>query len=203
MPSPCFTPGFTSSPHSSFYTDQIKSWGLRTLNIIVFYLFADKINKGDLLLNYSCILVWIHRFSRCFGCYCLACVTGFLGPGLGPCRLRSGEKGKNFGERREPSGGLGRGKGRRSLRHPFPSSDYLSARFARRLCFLFAPMRSPVPGYLGPGSAVEEKDKERGRITGSPSSKYEHRRGIGIVIRNASREVPDRLLFFCAAFILY
>ena len=111
MPSPCFTPGFTSSPHSSFYTDQIKSWGLRTLNIIVFYLFADKINKGDLLLNYSCILVWIHCFSRCFGCYCLACVTGFLGPGLGPCRLRSGEKGKNFGERREPSGGLGRGKG--------------------------------------------------------------------------------------------
>ena len=97
----------------------------------------------------------------------------------------------------------GEGKGRRSLRHPFPSSDYLSARFARRLCFLFAPMRSPVPGYLGPGSAVEEKDKERGRITGSPSSKYEHRRGIGIVIRNASREVPDRLLFFCAAFILY
>ena len=64
-------------------------------------------------------------------------------------------------------------------------------------------MRSLVPGYLGPGSAVEEKDKERGRITGSPSSKYEHRRGIGIVIRNASREGPDRLLFFCAALILH
>ena len=61
------------------------------------------------------------------------------------------------------------------------SSDYLWARFALRFFFLFAPMRSPVPGYLGPGSAVEEKDKERGRITGSPSSKYEHRRGIGIV----------------------
>ena len=64
-------------------------------------------------------------------------------------------------------------------------------------------MGSPVPGYFEPGPAVEEKDKERGRITGSPSSKYEHQRGTGIVIRNVSREGPDRLLFFCAAFILY
>ena len=196
-------PGLHPVRSSRTYTDRIKYWNLRTLNIIVFCLFAYKINEGDLPLNYSCFLVWIHCFSRCFGCYCLACITGALGPGLGPCRLRSGEKGKNFGERREPSGGLGRGKGRRSLRHPFPSSDYLWARFARRLFFLFAPMRSPVPGYLGLGSAVEEKGKERGRITGSPSSKYEHRRGIGIVKRNASREGPKRLLFFCAAFILY
>ena len=114
-------------------------------------------------------------------------------------RLRSGEKGKNFGERREPSGGLG--EGRRSLLHPFPSSDYLSALFARR--FFFCPNAQPGPRLFGTRLRSGEKDKERSPITGSPSSKYEHRRGIGIVIRNASREGPDRLLFFCAAFILY
>ena len=69
--------------------------------------------------------------------------------------------------------------------------------------FFFLPQCAAWSQAIWDRSAVEEKDKERGRITGSPSSKYEHRRGIGIVIRNASREGPDRLLFFCAAFILH
>ena len=45
---------------------EIKYWGLRRPNIIVFT-FCYKINKGDLSLMSSCvILVWIHRFSRFF-----------------------------------------------------------------------------------------------------------------------------------------
>ena len=50
----------------------------------------------------------------------------------------------------QSSSGLGRGKGR----HPFPSTDYLSALFARRYFFsptpifpFFPPIRSLVPGY--------------------------------------------------------
>ena len=45
---------------------EIKYWGLRRPNIIVFT-FCYKIKKGDLSLMSSCvILVWIHRFSRFF-----------------------------------------------------------------------------------------------------------------------------------------
>ena len=45
---------------------EIKYWGLRRPNIIVFT-FCYKINKGDLTLMSSCVfLVWSHRFSRFF-----------------------------------------------------------------------------------------------------------------------------------------
>ena len=56
---------------------KINYWGPRTLNIIIFTFFYIKINNGDrltfdVLLSF---LVWIHRFSRCFGCYCVTPVT--------------------------------------------------------------------------------------------------------------------------------
>ena len=46
---------------------EIKYWGLRRPNIIVFT-FCYKINKGDLTLMSSCVffLVWIQRSSRFF-----------------------------------------------------------------------------------------------------------------------------------------
>ena len=43
------------------------------------YLFFYKINKGHLLLMYSCVFfVWNQRFGRFFGCYCLTPVTLFI-----------------------------------------------------------------------------------------------------------------------------
>ena len=55
---------------------------------------------------------------------------------------KTGWNSKNIGERSELSGTLERGKGH----HPFPSPDYLLARFARRFFLLFPTMRSLVPG---------------------------------------------------------
>ena len=40
----------------------------------------------------------------------------------------------------------GEGERAAELRHPFPSPDYLSARFARRLFFSPTPIFSPFPG---------------------------------------------------------
>ena len=44
------------------------------------YLFFNNINKGDLLLMYSCVF-WceIVDLLGCFGCYCLIPVTFFIG----------------------------------------------------------------------------------------------------------------------------
>ena len=61
-----------------------------------------------------------------------------------------GENGKMLASEASSSIGLGRGKEWRSFRHPLTSSDYRSARFARRLFFPRKPIFSSfslVPGY--------------------------------------------------------
>ena len=51
-----------------------------------------------------------------------------------------GSNRKNIGEQSEPGGILGKSGERERGGHPFPSPDYLSARFARRFCFWPTPI---------------------------------------------------------------
>ena len=57
----------------------MRYWGLRTLNIIIFYLFFYKIYKGDLPLIYSCIF-WCEFIDLVgfFCCYFVTLVTPFI-----------------------------------------------------------------------------------------------------------------------------
>ena len=59
---------------------EIRYWGLRTLNIIIFYLFFYKIYKGDFPLIYSCIFLceFIDLVGFFFCCYFVTLVTPFI-----------------------------------------------------------------------------------------------------------------------------
>ena len=72
--------------------------------------------------------------------FCLVSLACEQAPQVGGGKQKTGSNRKNIGERSEPSGGLGRGKGRQ----PFPSPDYPSALFARRF-FPFSPNAEPGP----------------------------------------------------------
>ena len=126
--------------------------------------------------------------------------------GTWPGTMQAAHWGKREKFRRAKRAQRWPGEGERAAEPPptFPLLRLPLGSLRSPTLFSFCPNAQPGPRLFGTRLRSGGKRQRTGRIAGSPSSKYEHWRGIGIVIRNASREGPDRLLFFCcAAFILY